>query len=50
MRQLYNQQVDGIVTDHLAELQTTLRQANHHQNRTRRFWNYLNPIANLPNN
>ena len=50
MRQLYNQQVDGIVTDHLAELQTTLRQVNHQQNRARRFWNYLNPIANLPNN
>lgn len=48
MQQLYDQQVNGIVTDRLPELQTELRQVNHYQNRARRFWNYLNPIANWP--
>ena len=48
MRQLYDQQVNGIVTDRLPELQTTLRQARHHQDRAHRYWNFLDPIANCP--
>lgn len=48
MRQLMNQQVDGIVTDKLPELQAIFRQMNRQQSRAERYWNYLNPIANLP--
>ncbi|WP_295729064.1 glycerophosphodiester phosphodiesterase [uncultured Limosilactobacillus sp.] len=48
MKQLINQHVDGIVTDDLPQLQQIIRQTMRHQNDAERYWNYLNPIVNLP--
>lgn len=49
MKQLINQHIDGIVTDDVPLLQRTIRYTTRHQNDAARYWNYLNPIANLPN-
>ena len=48
MAQLMNQQVDGIVTNKMPELQRVLRRMEQSQSRANRFWDYLNPVANWP--